>query len=273
MFTTCQHQRFLAHHQAHETGSPANKVFIPQCKPDGSFEEKQCNYGLKECWCVDVNGFELSQSRMPYGEPFNCDNTNKCTQENNCTHLCQHGFEMDANGCRTCKCLDPCSKVSCRGEGETCRLVNVECVDGPCPPIPMCLPKKENPCQYGEPLKLGEEVVTCGPDYESCPSSHKCQLSPVGEYAVCCPKPRDVCFEPLDKGKCEINRNLTRYHFNSLTNKCEHFIYSGCSGNHNNFHTEQMCQQVCPVLSKCERLKEKNQKAAQLYKRPTFTPR
>lgn len=277
MFTSCQHQRFLAQHQAHESGLPANKVFIPQCQPDGKFEQKQCNFALKECWCVDERGLELSQTRKPMEETLDCDKESNCPLYR-CQQDCPHGFEMDHRGCRTCKCVDPCSKVSCRGEGETCRLVHVECVDGPCPPVPMCLPKRENPCQHGEPLKLGDsdELISCGPDYESCPSSHKCQLSPVGEYAVCCPKPRDVCFEPLDKGRCddvESERNLTRYRFNSRTNKCESFIYTGCQGNHNNFHTEEMCRLVCPTLSQCERLREKNQKAAELYKRPTFTPR
>lgn len=184
------------------------------------------------------------------------------------------------------------------GEGETCRLVAVECVTWPCPSVPMCLPKKENPCQNGEPLKLGsgDELFTCGPESESCPSSHKCQLSPVGEYAVCCPKPSksikkektncsnkkiemfpgDVCFEQLDAGNCqgsELARNLTRYYFNSRTNKCETFVYAGCQGNHNNFHSESMCNTVCPVLSQCERLREKNQRQAERYKKPTFAPR
>lgn len=276
MFTTCQHQRYLAHHQAHESGLPANKFFIPQCQQDGSFEKKQCNYALKECWCVDERGFELSQTRKPLGEPLFCDDSSSNCPLRKCEHDCLHGFELNENGCHTCKCIDPCTKISCRGEGETCRLVDVECTNGPCPPMPMCLPKKENPCQHGEPLKLigSDELVTCGPDYESCPSSHKCQLSPVGEYAVCCPKPRDVCFEPLDPGRCDdADRNLTRFRFNSHTNRCEMFIYSGCQGNHNNFHSEEMCRMVCPVLSQCERLREKNQKAAELYKRPTFTPR
>lgn len=226
---------------------------------------------------MDERGFERSQTRTPLGQPLDCEKADKCPLLK-CERDCLHGFELDGDGCRTCKCVDPCSKISCRGEGETCRLVHVECSNGTCPPVPMCLPKKENPCQHGEPLKLGnsDELVSCGPDYESCPSSHKCQLSPVGEYAVCCPKPRDVCFEPLDKGGCddvEDERNLTRYRFNARTNKCESFVYSGCQGNHNNFHTEEMCRLVCPVLSQCERLREKNQKAAELYKRPTFTPR
>lgn len=59
----------------------------------------------------------------------------------------------------------------------------------------------------------------------------------------------EVCFEPLDSGVCQENgpsRNLTRYFFNSRTNKCEQFVFKGSQGNHNNFHTENMCNIVCP---------------------------
>lgn len=192
----CQHQRTLTEHQAHESGIPAGKVYMPKCKEDGSYESKQCNPRTGECWCVDIRGFELSETRTRSIDNLTCDPAPKSTNcpMYKCSEDCEHGFKIDEKGCRTCECLDPCSQISCRGEGETCRLVTVECVDWPCPSVPMCLPKKENPCQNGEPLKLGssEEMVTCGPEYENCPSSHKCQLSPVGEYAVCCPKPSKI---------------------------------------------------------------------------------
>lgn len=193
----CQHQKLLAQHQAHESGVPANRMYMPTCNSDGTFARKQCNPGSRECWCVDSRGFEISQTRLPIGKPLDCDAPSKSQCPlNKCANNCEHGFELDSNGCRTCKCIDPCSKLSCREDGEICRLVNVECVDIHCPPVAMCLPKKDNPCHNGEPLRLGntEETVSCGPDFESCPSSHKCQLSPLGEYAVCCPKPSKVYY-------------------------------------------------------------------------------
>ncbi|KAK9721248.1 WAP-type (Whey Acidic Protein) 'four-disulfide core' [Popillia japonica] len=279
LMTACQHQKLLAQHQAHESGVPANRMYMPTCNSDGTFARKQCNPGSRECWCVDSRGFEISQTRLPIGKPLDCDAPSKSQCPlNKCANNCEHGFELDSNGCRTCKCIDPCSKLSCREDGEICRLVNVECVDIHCPPVAMCLPKKDNPCHNGEPLRLGntEETVSCGPDFESCPSSHKCQLSPLGEYAVCCPKPRDVCFESLDAGHCEDDENIlneTHYYFNPKSNKCEPFVYSGCEGNHNNFDTEKLCNVVCPVLSQCERLREKNQRQSERYKKPMFTPR
>lgn len=167
---------------------------MPKCRDDGSYEPKQCNLGTGECWCVDIRGFEMSSTRTT--NELSCEPAPKsdiCPLLK-CVEDCEHGFKIDPKGCRTCECINPCSQISCRGEGETCRLVSVECTNWPCPSVPMCLPKKENPCQNGEPLKLGstDELVTCGPDYENCPSSHKCQLSPVGEYAVCCPKPSKI---------------------------------------------------------------------------------
>lgn len=166
---------------------------MPQCTEDGSFDPLQCNPGTQECWCVDFRGFEISSTRTPSSKKLDCNAPPKsdCPLYK-CYEDCEHGFEMDKNGCRTCKCIEPCDKITCKGEGETCRLVQVECENMPCPPVPMCLPKKDNPCQHGSPLMYGDDQVSCGPDYDSCPSSHKCQLSPLGEYAVCCPKPRKL---------------------------------------------------------------------------------
>lgn len=174
---------------------------MPKCNADGSFEKKQCNLGSRECWCVDSRGFEISETRKSSIKPLDCQNPPKSLCPTyKCSENCEHGFELDSRACRTCKCVDPCSKLSCREDGEACRLVKVECVGLPCPPVAMCLPKKENPCQNGEPLGLGntEEVVSCGPEFENCPSSHKCQLSPLGEYAVCCPKPSKYLHKMLN---------------------------------------------------------------------------
>lgn len=189
--TSCQHQRAVAQHQAYESATPLGKIYLPQCKEDGSFSELQCNPGNQECWCVDFRGFELSSTRKPMIQKPSCTPPPKSNCPlYKCTEDCEHGFEINGDGCRTCKCIEPCGKVICKGEGEVCRLVKVECVTLPCPPVPMCLPEKENPCQHGLPLMLNGEQASCGPDIDSCPTSHKCQLSPLGEYAVCCPKPR-----------------------------------------------------------------------------------
>ena len=37
--------------------------FVPQCKADGSYEERQCLQSTGECWCVDRNGNELPGTR------------------------------------------------------------------------------------------------------------------------------------------------------------------------------------------------------------------
>lgn len=37
--------------------------FVPQCKPDGRYEEVQCGAGWDYCWCVDATGREKSGTR------------------------------------------------------------------------------------------------------------------------------------------------------------------------------------------------------------------
>ena len=37
--------------------------FVPQCKPDGRYEEVQCGAGWEYCWCVDSTGMELTGTK------------------------------------------------------------------------------------------------------------------------------------------------------------------------------------------------------------------
>lgn len=44
--------------------------FVPHCKADGSYEERQCLQSTGECWCVDRNGNELPGTRSK--QTFEC---------------------------------------------------------------------------------------------------------------------------------------------------------------------------------------------------------
>ena len=117
-----------------------------------------------------------------------------------CTIDCPLGYKLDEAGCPLCACKDPCEDTKCYGDNEECRLMQVSCLTEPCPPVPVCLPKVENPCSFGEPLtdlQTGKRL-TCGPGVsDACPSTHRCSLSPFGDYAVCCPKPSKYLFTAM----------------------------------------------------------------------------
>ena len=38
-------------------------VFMPECRPDGSYAPEQCDKSTGQCWCVDKNGNELVGTR------------------------------------------------------------------------------------------------------------------------------------------------------------------------------------------------------------------
>lgn len=118
-------------------------------------------------------------------EPAQCPQTT-------CSLQCEFGLNLDSRGCPVCECKpSPCdTDVKC-GPGEECRMMQLNCISEPCPPVPLCLPRLDNPCAFGAPLTFEEtgERVPCGGGHGACPSSHKCNISPFREYAVCCPKP------------------------------------------------------------------------------------
>jgi len=54
-----------------------------------------------------------------------------------------------------------------------------------------------------------------------------------------------VCNEPRDSGNCEDN--VDQYYYDTTTNECKHFNYTGCGGSANRFHDEQSCQDLCKI--------------------------
>ncbi|XP_014669308.1 PREDICTED: papilin-like isoform X4 [Priapulus caudatus] len=52
-----------------------------------------------------------------------------------------------------------------------------------------------------------------------------------------------VCELPLDAGPCDDYQERWRY--DQATGRCQSFKWGGCRGNHNNFQTEQLCQDYC----------------------------
>ncbi|KAH9633705.1 hypothetical protein HF086_009039 [Spodoptera exigua] len=272
--TKAEHQT-ASLHTAAESGSPPAWTWIPKCKEDGAYEPIQCRGSDKACWCVDTAGNEILGTRVTNSTP-NCDAPVKCPQPACDVVTCAHGWELDSKGCPTCACKDPCAEAKCRND-ESCELVPLECEGSSCPPLARCTPAPQCPDGHN-PLQApdGSGPLLCGPSAAACPSTHACRFAPHDSTpSVCCPKPRTVCFENKDEGSCTEGDvlNTTRWHFNHARNRCERFKYHGCSGNHNNFRTKEECNNVCPVLSPCERLREKNEAAALKYGKGTFIPK
>ncbi|XP_048368981.1 protein AMBP [Sphaerodactylus townsendi] len=59
----------------------------------------------------------------------------------------------------------------------------------------------------------------------------------------------DYCRQKVDAGPC-LGMS-SRYFYNSSSQTCETFLYGGCLGNGNNFHTEKACLQTCRTEASC----------------------
>lgn len=269
--TACQHLQAIQLHQSSELGIPARQMTVAQCDVEtGKWEQVQCSPD-GHCWCVDVQGEQLAgtKTRSP-ATPICQENSSYACLKPKCNVSCESGYQVDANGCPTCQCRNYCDEVSC-GSDEECQLISVECVDSPCPKMPICVPRRASVCAEGNPLQQGDLDVSCGPhnEHEACPTTHTCQLNPVSNRGVCCSKTRDVCFESMDNmclSSVNTAHNHTRYRFSPKANKCVPVKIDAdavACQTKNLFHNELSCNSVCPLLTQCERLKLKNSLAAQ----------
>ncbi|CAG9804960.1 unnamed protein product [Chironomus riparius] len=51
------------------------------------------------------------------------------------------------------------------------------------------------------------------------------------------------CHSSPDPGPCDAH--FIRYTYNPSSKSCSQFIYGGCAGNSNNFHTNTQCMSSC----------------------------
>ncbi|KAL3864686.1 hypothetical protein ACJMK2_006347 [Sinanodonta woodiana] len=54
------------------------------------------------------------------------------------------------------------------------------------------------------------------------------------------------CFKPPVTGPCY--GAFWNWYYNSLTGRCEQFLYGGCAGNDNNFQSRWQCYNACGFI-------------------------
>ncbi|XP_059366256.1 boophilin-H2-like [Carassius carassius] len=82
---------------------------------------------------------------------------------------------------------------------------------------------------------------------------------------------KEDCLLQVEEGTC--NDNIQRYYYNTITQQCEEFSYSGCGGNANNFKSFLECRKACfripKVPQKC-RFQMEEGPCRSLFKRYFF---
>ncbi|KIH58475.1 WAP-type 'four-disulfide core [Ancylostoma duodenale] len=156
---------------------------LRRCDRAGKFEPIQCDDG--GCFCVDIdNGEEVPGTRTSDDAP-NCKAINTCPDVV-CRTSCPYEFEKEPNGCRSCRCRNPCAEVKCP-QGSFCVMTAVSCFQTEnCPPQPRCV---LNLCPRGEPFISPVGVVETCSAKDQCPSDFWCHQVGFSSAGLCCPLP------------------------------------------------------------------------------------
>uniref|UniRef100_A0A0K0DYG9 BPTI/Kunitz inhibitor domain-containing protein n=1 Tax=Strongyloides stercoralis TaxID=6248 RepID=A0A0K0DYG9_STRER len=102
-----------------------------------------------------------------------------------------------------------------------------------------------NPCRNGEPYMENNLKPKKCTENGKCPENYYCHYGGSDVTTVCCPKKNNPCQDSFVEG--EGNWILKRWYYNSIDRKCYMFNYKGLKGSENNFLTQQICENNCPI--------------------------
>ncbi|XP_041372261.1 carboxypeptidase inhibitor SmCI-like [Gigantopelta aegis] len=111
-----------------------------------------------------------------------------------------------------------------------------------------------HPMQQDQPASDVCQFVIC-PTGSRCETAEsQCQENQCPVFAICknLREEEDMCKQPPERGHCQFS--YVMWFFNSTSQLCEEFVYSGCPDNDNMFSTEGLCQDVCHRSNKICRL-------------------
>ncbi|CAJ0957152.1 unnamed protein product, partial [Mesorhabditis belari] len=101
-----------------------------------------------------------------------------------------------------------------------------------------------NVCFGGDtPLIQEGKIVQC---ISSCPIGYFCHRGANPRTTVCCRSQGNPCDAQLMPGVGDAE--LERYFYDTVTDECVPFNYTGIGGNENNFMSKNQCQIACPGL-------------------------
>ncbi|XP_077346906.1 carboxypeptidase inhibitor SmCI-like isoform X1 [Lithobates pipiens] len=102
-------------------------------------------------------------------------------------------------------------------------------------------PKDPGPCEvYIPSYYYDQEAKTCKDFvYGGCQGNENNFLTKEECDRTCNP----VCDQPPDTGPCKMH--IDRYYYDQEAKTCKDFVYGGCQGNGNNFHTREECDRTC----------------------------
>ncbi|VDM24548.1 unnamed protein product [Toxocara canis] len=223
--------------------------YIPKCSSDGRFERIQCDKVY--CWCVDaMNGAEIPGTKLfKESGPPDCQGPRECP-DFECQNSCPFGVKTQQNGCplSNCECRNVCDDISCETNSEVCQLVEPDCAQAPCLPVPRCL---LNPCPRGLPMTLPNGVTALCTHTSQCSRNHWCHLVHIFVFELCLKGSASAISTLITL----IWQHIGQVGYNGLGFCCERpedeMHHGQCEARAPRFQ-QQHCQSGCHVDTECQ---------------------